>query len=87
VLESLIVGVTFMAGVMEMGSMAKAKSGAGRPKKPSGQGAQIRVDFDLATKARYLAAERGITVLELVSGILRPVIDRDFRKAAPRIDE
>jgi hypothetical protein len=73
-----------MARTLEMEAMAKVK---GRPKKPSGEGAQVRIEPDLATKARYLAAERGVTVLDLLSGILRPVLDRDFRKAAPKTDE
>lgn len=63
-------------------AMAKAK---GRPKKPGGEGTQVRVESDLATKARYIAAQRGVTVLDLLSGILRPVLDREFRKAAPKV--
>lgn len=73
-----------MVSVLELEPMAKAK---GRPKKPGGEGTQVRIESDLATKARYLAAERGTTVLDLLSGILRPVIDREFRKAAPKTEE
>jgi hypothetical protein len=53
----------------------------GRPKKPSGEGTPVRIDADLVSKAKYLAAQRGVALSELLSGILRPVIERDFRKA------
>ena len=61
--------------------MAKAK---GRPKKPSGEGTQVRIEPDLATKARYIAAEEGTTVLDLLSGILRPILTKRFRKLMPK---
>jgi hypothetical protein len=53
----------------------------GRPKKPSGEGTPVRIDAELVSKAKYLAAQRGVALSELLSGILRPVIERDFRKA------
>jgi hypothetical protein len=64
--------------------MAKAKAEArprGRPKKPGGEGAQVRIDPDLATMARYLVAQRGLVLGEYLSAILRPAIERDMRKA------
>lgn len=63
--------------------MAKAK---GRPKKPGGEGTQVRIDADLASKAKYLAAQKGIPVAEYLSAILRPVLDRDFRKAGRELE-
>jgi hypothetical protein len=73
-----------MTAMPEPEAMANPK---GRPKKAGGEGVQVRIDADLATKARYVAAERGVTVLDLLSGIIRPVLDREFRKAAPKVDE
>jgi ABC-type cobalamin/Fe3+-siderophores transport system ATPase subunit len=72
-----------MASVLEMEAMAKAK---GRPKKPGGEGTQVRIESDLATKARMIATDEGTTVLDLLSGILRPVLDRKFAKIVKRID-
>ena len=63
-------------------TMAKIK---GRPKKPGGEGTQVRIDSDLAAKGRYLATERGVSLTELLSGILRPVLERDFRKAGKQL--
>jgi hypothetical protein len=59
-------------------AMAKAK---GRPKKPGGEGAVVRIDADLVTKAKYLAALRGIPASDFLSEILRPALDREMRKA------
>ena len=64
----------------EMRKMAK---GRGRPKKETGEGTQVRVDSDIVAKAKYLAAGKKMTLGEYLSASLRPVIDRDFRKAAP----
>ncbi len=59
--------------------MAKPK---GRPKKPTGEGTPVRIDSDIVAMAKYLAARKGIAVSELLSDLLRPIIDRDFRKSA-----
>ena len=58
--------------------MAKAK---GRPKKPGGDGSQVRVDADLASMARYVASRKGLKLIDYLGAILRPAIERDFRKA------
>jgi hypothetical protein len=63
--------------------MAKTK---GRPKKPGGEGTPVRIDTDLVTMARYVAAREGVPISELLSGILRPTIERKFRKAAPKVE-
>ncbi len=62
--------------------MAKTK---GRPRKPGGEGTQVRIDSDLASKAKYLAAERDVTVNEFLSDLLRPQIEAEFRKAARKL--
>lgn len=64
--------------------MARPK---GRPKKPGGEGTQVRIDTDLATKARYLASQRGMKVSAFLSELLRPVVEREFRKAGKAIEE
>lgn len=52
----------------------------GRPKKATGQGDSVRVDSDLVKKARYLAIDRDQAVSEVLSDLLRPVIDREYAK-------
>jgi hypothetical protein len=64
----------------ETRQMAK---GRGRPKKEGGEGTQVRVDSDIVAKAKYLAAGKRLTLGEYLSATLRPVVDREFRKAAP----
>lgn len=73
-----------MTVTLERHAMAKAK---GRPKKPGGEGAQVRIDSDLATMARYLVAQRGLVLSEYLSGILRPAIEKDMKKAGRQIIE
>jgi hypothetical protein len=71
-----------MSSVAESKPMARAK---GRPKKPGGEGSQVRIDSDLASMARYVVARTGTPLIEYLSGILRPAIERDFRKAGQDI--
>jgi predicted HicB family RNase H-like nuclease len=59
----------------------------GRPKKPGGEGTQVRIDTDLVTKARYVAARQGVSLSELLSGWIRPIAEREFRKAGKEIFE
>lgn len=59
--------------------MAKAK---GRPRKPSGEGTPVRLDSDVVSMARYLAAKKGTSLTKLLSDLLRPPIEREFKAAA-----
>lgn len=53
-----------------------------RKKKPGeGPGTPVRIDADLVAKARYLAASEGVELSAYVSGLLRPLIEREFKKA------
>ena len=58
--------------------MAKPK---GRPKKPGGKGIPVRLDSIVVKKARYLATERGEDLSDYLSDLLRPIVQREFRKA------
>jgi hypothetical protein len=62
--------------------MARPK---GRPKKPTGEGAQVRIDPDIASKARYLAALKGEPLSDYLSARLRPIIDREFQKEGKKL--
>ena len=61
----------------------------GRPKNPNGEGTQVRIDTDLIAKARYLVAVRGdgTSLTQLLSGILRPTLEREFTKATKQLIE
>ena len=59
--------------------MAKSK---GRPARPGGEGTVVRLASDLVRKAKYLAAQKGVALSDYLSDLLRPAIDKDFRKAA-----
>ena len=67
-----------MTMLIEGRDVAKTK---GRPKKPSGEGIQVRIDADLVRKARYLVMKRGGTVSDYFAAILRPVVEKDVKKA------
>jgi hypothetical protein len=73
-----------MASTMKTKSMARLK---GRPEKPGGEGAVVRIASDLLAKAKYLAAHRGIPTSDYLSELLRPVIEREFRKAGKELME
>lgn len=64
--------------------MAKVK---GRPKKPGGEGTPVRIDSEIVSKARYLAARRDVALSDYLSDILRGPVDREFAKAAKDIME
>lgn len=47
----------------------------------------VRMADELVEKARYVAAQQGVSVTELLSGWVRPIVDREFRKAGKNIVE
>jgi hypothetical protein len=57
----------------------------GRPKKPGGEGSVVRIDSDLVTKAKYLAALKGLPMSDYLSEKLRPVLDREMRKVGKEL--
>jgi hypothetical protein len=65
-------------------SMARPK---GRPKKPGGEGKQVRIESDLVTMAQYVTSRNGKPLIEYLSEILRPTIERDFRKAGKELEK
>lgn len=69
---------------MGIQAMAKAK---GRPRKPEGEGTPVRIDKDLVTMAKYLAAQKGVPLSEYLSGLMRPVVTRQFKKAGQELME
>jgi hypothetical protein len=58
----------------------------GRPAKPGGQGSQVRIAPDLASKARMIVGDRGIALVEYLDGILRSQITRDYAALIRKLD-
>jgi hypothetical protein len=52
-----------------------------RKKSGEGPGTPVRIDADLVAKARYLAASDGVELSAYISGLLRPLVEREFKKA------
>lgn len=67
-----------VSAVLKGSPMAKRK---GRPEKPGGEGTVVRIASDLVVKAKYLAAQKGVPVSDYLSDLVRPAIEREFRKA------
>jgi hypothetical protein len=63
------------------GGGLKAYQMAAKKKASDGAGSVVRIDADLITKGRYLAAREGVALSEYLSRILRPAIEREFKKA------
>jgi hypothetical protein len=59
---------------------------AGRPKKPGGEGSQVRIDRDLAKMAKAVANHAGNQIGDYLSGLLRPIITKDYRKMLQDLD-
>jgi hypothetical protein len=64
-----------------------SKPKKGRPKKLGGEGTQVRIETELATRARYVAAKNGVPLIDFLSDIIRPVVNREFLKAGKDITE
>jgi hypothetical protein len=57
------------------------RPGAGRPKSERDD-VTVKMDRGLVARARFVAEIRGVTLAEYLSEAVRPVVDRDFGKAA-----
>ncbi len=57
------------------------RKGAGRPKSGRNDIA-VKIDRTLAARARFVAELRGVSLTEYLSEAVRPVVDKDFARAA-----
>jgi hypothetical protein len=57
------------------------RPGAGRPKSERDD-VTVKLDRGVVARARYVAEIRGVTLAEYLTEAVRPVVDRDFGKAA-----
>ncbi len=71
-----------MAVASERSPMGKAK---GRPAKPAGESAQVRIDANLVSRAKTLASIEGMSMTDYLSGILRPILEQNARKAGRKL--
>ena len=74
-----------MQATLTRGGLVARK--AGRPKKPGGEGKAVRIDPELANKARIVALRRGVALSDYLSGLLRSPITWDYRKMLREMDE
>jgi hypothetical protein len=61
--------------------MARKKSPTGGP------GTVVRIESDLVAKGRYLAICKGMELSAYLSELLRPIIEREFKKAGRELRE
>jgi hypothetical protein len=73
-----------MAAIAERSTMAKKQ---GRPKKPSGEGMQVRIDAQIGRRAKVVASESGVSLADYLSGILRDRVEKDYRKVVKDLSE
>ena len=73
-----------MSVLKAMDNMAKK---AGRPKTSTGTAPPVRIEPDIQSMAKYIAAHRGVPVAKLVSDFLRPVVEREFAKLAQTLGQ
>ncbi len=60
---------------------------AGRPKKPGGEGKSVRIETELANKARVVALRRGVAMSDYLTALLRSPIERDYRKTLQELND
>ena len=60
--------------------MARTKR-TGRPVTSERDDVVVKIDTQVAAKARYVASTRKITLAEYLSELIRPLVDRDFDRA------
>jgi hypothetical protein len=60
----------------------------GRPPKPTGSPTQVRMDADIAALAKVVASIEGVSMTDLLSGILRPILNERAKQAGRKfLDE
>jgi hypothetical protein len=55
------------------------------PRLPKRNDVAVKLDAEVARKAKIVAAARGIPIAAYISGILGPVVDRDLAEEAGRL--
>jgi hypothetical protein len=73
--------------VSVMAKEAATMGKAGRPAKPMGQGAQVRIAPDLATKARLVAGDKGVAVFDYLNDLLRPQVTKDYAALVRKVSK
>ena len=60
-------------------SMARKK--IGRPATSNRDDVAVKIDRHVVSQCRYVADQRGITLAEYLSEMIRPIAEEDFEKA------
>lgn len=58
------------------------RPGAGRPKKSERDDVSVKMDRAVISRARFVADGRGIALAEYLSEMIRPIVGKDFERAA-----
>lgn len=66
-----------VATLMERPKMAQQR---GRPAKPGGEGKPVRIDQDLASKAKIVAMRLDVPLSDYLSEIIKARVLKDFAK-------
>jgi hypothetical protein len=72
-----------MKVVTESKTMAKSR---GRPKTERDD-VTVKLDRSIVSRAKIIAAARGLTLAEYLSDLTRGLVDRDFAKEMKRVQE
>jgi hypothetical protein len=67
-------------------NMAARKAGPGRPKGDRND-VSVKIDKRVVGMARYVSLHKGVSVAELLSGILEGPIEREYVKLVAMADE
>lgn len=72
------------SGALRVAQRKPAKRG--RPRKLTGEGSQVRIAPDLASKARLIVGDLGIDLAEYLNEILRPRITKDYAAMVKKLE-
>lgn len=72
-----------MATMLEPRKMAKRR---GRPKESERDDVTVKLDRKLVGKAKLVATHRGVSVAELLSGLLEGPVDRAYGQMLRELD-
>jgi hypothetical protein len=62
-----------------------ARPGAGRPKTSDRDDVSVKLDAKVVAEAKYVVLDRGISLAEYLSGLLRDSVHRDYVKVGKKI--
>jgi hypothetical protein len=70
----------------ERTAVAKKKAGRPKSKNPRGEGIPVRLAPDVVRMAKVVNPVKGVALTDYLSGILRPVVTRDYAQTQKKLD-